>query len=623
MLLELADRLEANIEPIAQLISREMGKPIRLSRVRELVGAVDKLRFFAGAARLLHGDVTGASPAHLLDLTIPEPVGVAALIIPWNDPVDLTVRKLGAALAAGCTVVVKSSEETPASTAAFLHLCDDLPGLEPGVINLLHGRGDTTGAALVAHPGVDKVSFTGSTETGMVIMAAAAKRLANVSVECGGKAPSLVFGDCDMAKAVDALAYGAFLYTGQSCTAATRIIVQRDSYDAFAEAFVARARSLPVGNPLDEGTLVGPLVSARQVARVSRFLDGIPADGGEILTGGTIEGQYLQPTVVAGLRPDAAAAREEIFGPVVALFGVDSEDEAIELANSVRYGLGASVWTSDINRAVRIARQLEFGDVWINTHYVRQVETPFGGWKESGIGRELGLAGVREYLAERRVCIDTAPTFHLADWFEGADREIQATPDQARRLDVRWRRMTRPAAVTSPSTTAATSSPCSARATSIWCGSSRNSEAPRRASQRRSHASPIISRSGAGAGASIASCSRRFATLNAAPSAAAPSARAARTTASDASSWRGTASRTARSSSHMRADTSARTSASGISVTVAPRWSANATRPSRDSMRSASRTGISDSPSDSASARRRSRSPGASAPAMICSRSCS
>ena len=422
VLLELADRLEANIEPIAQLISREMGKPIRLSRVRELVGAVDKLRFFAGAARLLHGDVTGASPAHLLDLTIPEPVGVAALIIPWNDPVDLTVRKLGAALAAGCTVVVKSSEETPASTAAFLHLCDDLPGLEPGVINLVHGRGDATGAALVAHPGVDKISFTGSTETGMVIMAAAAKRLANVSVECGGKAPSLVFGDCDLDKAVDALAYGAFLYTGQSCTAATRIIVQRDSYDAFAEAFVARARSLPVGNPLDEGTLVGPLVSARQVARVSRFLDGIPADGGEILTGGTIDGQYLQPTVVAGLRPDAPAAREEIFGPVVALFAVDSEDEAIALANSVRYGLGASVWTSDINRAVRVARQLEFGDVWINTHYVRQVETPFGGWKESGIGRELGLAGVREYLAERRVCIDTAPTFHLADWFEGADR---------------------------------------------------------------------------------------------------------------------------------------------------------------------------------------------------------
>jgi acyl-CoA reductase-like NAD-dependent aldehyde dehydrogenase len=419
VLLALADRLEAVIEPVAQLISREMGKPIRLSRVRELHGAVDKLRFFAGAARMLHGDVTGASPAHLLDLTIPEPVGVVALIIPWNDPVDLTVRKLGAALAAGCTVVIKSSEETPASTEAFIRLCDDLPGLAAGVVNLVHGRGATTGAALVANPGVDKISFTGSTETGKVIMAAASKRLANVSVECGGKAPSLVFGDCDRTKAIDALAYGAFLYTGQSCTAATRIIVQRDAYDAFADSFVARARSLPVGNPLDERTLVGPLVSARQVDRVRHFLDGIRRDGGEILTGGTIDGLYVQPTVVAGLGSDTEAAREEIFGPIVLLLAADDEAHAVQLANSVRYGLGASVWTSDINRAVRVARQLEFGDIWINTHYVRQVETPFGGWKESGIGRELGLAGVREYLVDRRVCIDTAPTFHLRDWFEG------------------------------------------------------------------------------------------------------------------------------------------------------------------------------------------------------------
>jgi len=419
VLLELGRRIDEAAEDLARLVAAEMGKPLRLALDREIRGAADKCRYFAGAARAIEGEVTGASPAHILDITVPNPIGVCALIIPWNDPVDLAVRKLGAALAAGCTVVVKPSEETPASTEALMRLFDDLPGLPPGVVNMVHGPGDPTGEALVAHPGVDKVSFTGSTETGRKIMASVAGRLAKVSLECGGKAPSLVFGDYDRAKAIDALAYGAFLYTGQSCTAATRIIVQREVYDEFAEAFVTRAKSLPVGNPLDEASLVGPLVSARQAAKVRGFLDGIAADGGTVLTGGTVNGLYVQPTVVAGLAPDATAARDEIFGPVVLLFGADGEDDAVRIANGVRYGLGASVWTGDVSRAVRVARRLEFGDVWVNTHYVRQVETPFGGWKESGVGRELGLAGVQEYLAERRVCIDTSPTFHLADWFEG------------------------------------------------------------------------------------------------------------------------------------------------------------------------------------------------------------
>src|SRR3954464_13684952 len=250
VLLELGERLDAVAEDVARLIAAEMGKPYRLALDREVRGAADKFRYYAGAARAVEGQVTGASPAHILDISVPYPVGVCALIIPWNDPVDLAVRKIGAALAVGCTVVVKSSEETPASTEALMRLLDDLPGLPPGVVNMVHGPGDPTGEALVSHPGVDKVSFTGSTATGRRIMELAAGTLKRVSLECGGKAPCLVFADCYLDKALDALSWGAFLYGGQSCTAATRIIVEDSLYDRFAEQLAERARSLPVGDPL-------------------------------------------------------------------------------------------------------------------------------------------------------------------------------------------------------------------------------------------------------------------------------------------------------------------------------------------------------------------------------------
>jgi aldehyde dehydrogenase (NAD+) len=422
VLLEAGRRLDDDAEEISRLASAEMGKPYALMLTREVRGAADKLRYYAGAARAIEGEVTGASPAHVLDLTLPGPVGVCALVVPWNDPVDLAVRKLGAALAAGCTAVVKPSEETPASTEALIHLFDDLPGLPPGVVNLVHGPGDPTGEALVAHPQVDKVSFTGSTATGRRIMQAAAGTLKRLSLECGGKAPCLVFEDCYLEKALDALCYGAFLYGGQSCTAATRIIVQRPLHDAFVEALATRARALPVGDPLDPGTLIGPLVSARQVARVRAFLETVAEDGGTIVTGGTIDGLHVAPTIVTGVRRDSRIAREEVFGPVVCVFAADSEDDAIALANDVRYGLGASVWTADVSRALRVVRRLQAGDVWVNTHYVRQAETPFGGWKESGLGRELGMAGLREYVAYKRVAFDTLPDFHLKAWWDARAR---------------------------------------------------------------------------------------------------------------------------------------------------------------------------------------------------------
>jgi aldehyde dehydrogenase (NAD+) len=418
VLLELGRRLDDAAEDISRLVSAEMGKPYRLTLDREVRGAADKFRYFAGAARAIEGEVTGASPAHILDISVPNPVGVCALIIPWNDPVDLAVRKLGAALAAGCTAVVKPSEETPASTEALMRLFDDLPGLPPGVVNVVHGPGDPTGQALVEHPDVDKVSFTGSTATGRKIMRAAAGTLKRVSLECGGKAPCIVFADAYLEKALDALSWGAFLYGGQSCTAATRIIVERPLYEEFVEKLARRAEAMPSGDPLDPATLIGPLVSERQVARVRRFLDGIEADGGTFVTGGTVDGLHVAPTIVTGVAPDSTVASQEVFGPVVCVFPADGEEEAIAMANSVRYGLGASVWTADVSRALRVTRRLEAGDVWVNTHYVRQSETPFGGWKESGIGRELGMAGLREYIAFKRIAFDTLPEFHLKTWWE-------------------------------------------------------------------------------------------------------------------------------------------------------------------------------------------------------------
>jgi acyl-CoA reductase-like NAD-dependent aldehyde dehydrogenase len=421
VLLELGRRLDDRAEELARLIAAEMGKPYRLALDREVRGAADKCRYFAGAARAIEGEVTGASPAHILDITVPGPVGVCALIIPWNDPVDLAVRKLGAALAAGCTAIVKPSEQTPASTDALIGLLDDLPGLPPGVVNLVHGPGDPTGGALAAHPGVDMVSFTGSTATGRRVMAAAAGTLKRVSLQCSGKAPSLVFADCELDKALDALAYGAFLYGGQSCTAATRIIVERPLYDEFVARLAARAESMPAGDPLDPDTLIGPLVSERHVARVRRFLETIPPEGGTVVTGGTVDGLHVAPTIVADLAADGTVASEEVFGPVVCVFAADGEDDAVALANGVRYGLAASVWTADLNRALRVSRRLEAGDVWVNTHYLRQPETAFGGWKQSGAGRELGLAGLGEYVAHKRIAFDAAPAFHLKAWWKRHD----------------------------------------------------------------------------------------------------------------------------------------------------------------------------------------------------------
>ena len=421
----LADALAAREREAGELIAREMGKPIRVARGREVAGAIDRFRFFAGAARLLDGRFVGAPVDGLWDMEIPEPVGVAALIIPWNDPIDLLARKLGAALAAGCAVVIKPSELTPASTALVVELAHELGTFPPGVVNLVHGPGDPTGDALVGREGVDKVAFTGSTQTGARIMRRAADRLARVSLECGGKAPALVFPDADLDRCLDALTYGAFMYSGQSCTACTRLIVHEDVADRVVAGIVERSRALPTGDPMDPSMLVGPMASRAQYDKTLRYLALAKDEGGTVVVGGEAgdpDDLFLAPTVIADLALDSRLHQEEIFGPILTVHRFADEDDALAAANATPFGLGGSVWTRDIDRALRVARSLDVADVWVNGYYLRHAETTFGGRHRSGIGRELGLRGIEEYVSWKRVCIDTRQEeFHLKRWFEAAE----------------------------------------------------------------------------------------------------------------------------------------------------------------------------------------------------------
>ncbi|MTD44226.1 aldehyde dehydrogenase family protein [Conexibacter sp. W3-3-2] len=401
-LLRIADEIEERADELARIETENTGKPLALVLSEEVPPAVDQLRFFAGAARNLQGLASAEYMAGHTSQIRREPIGVTAGITPWNYPFMMAVWKFGPALAAGNSMILKPSENTPTST---LWMAEIIAKHTPeGVFNVLLGRGET-GEALVRHEGVDMVSITGSVRAGKAVAAAAADSLKRVHLELGGKAPVVVFDDADVAAAAEMIAGTGYFNAGQDCTAATRVIVGPGIHDAFVEALTEQARGTSYGDPFDEDTYMGPVISQVQRERVAGFIERAPAHatvttGGNPASGG---GYFYEPTVVTGLRQDDEMIQEEIFGPVITVQQFADEAQALAWANGVKYGLASSVWTSDHGRAMRMARDLDFGCVWINTHIPLVAEMPHGGFKQSGYGKDLSAYGFEDYTRIKHV----------------------------------------------------------------------------------------------------------------------------------------------------------------------------------------------------------------------------
>ena len=408
-LMKVAELIRARGDDLAQMEMLDTGKPISAAR-GAVEGAARYFEFYAGAADKIQGATIPVGPDHL-DFTLREPLGVTAHILPWNVPLNMLARGVAPALAAGCTAVVKPAEQTPVGA---LQIADILlaAGIPPGVVNIVNGPGETAGARLAAHPDIDGLTFTGSVETGKMVMRAAAEHVKPVVLELGGKSPVIVFADADRDIAAREACKGITANTGQYCDAGSRLLAHESARDELLEKTAKLARAITMGNPADDPNM-GPLISAEQHERVSGYIQKARDEGAEIVCGGgrpknMKKGYFVEPTIFGGVRPDMTVAREEIFGPALSVLTFSDDDEALAMANDTIYGLAAGVFTRDIGRALRAAKALDAGTIYINEYFAGDVASPFGGMKQSGIGRERGMETLANYTRVKNVIIRTA-----------------------------------------------------------------------------------------------------------------------------------------------------------------------------------------------------------------------